>query len=195
MVLFSDGSMHPQRFELEVTGPALHDETFAVSLLFSMDQESKDVSLPSLLCFTHDVDVVVSILKKLRPIAWWKRKAIVEWALRDTSEVAAIITAHSPEDAATLASAGQERVDRVAQLPVTRKRNRVTDNLLDEVAEIYRSAWKRGDSPTKAVAAAKNFSYSHAAHLVGLSRKRGKLGPPAGPQGGEIATLNEDRKD
>jgi hypothetical protein len=64
------------------------------------------------------------------------------------------------------------------EVPVPRRPGRptvYTDDVLIEVAEIYRAAQLTGRAPTKAVAEAKQMSHSTAAKVVAKARKAGHL--------------------
>ncbi|BCT76084.1 hypothetical protein SCMU_19260 [Sinomonas cyclohexanicum] len=76
---------------------------------------------------------------------------------------------------------GIENLDAVASKPVTRRRDRVTDAKLLEVASVYREAMDQGKGPTRAVMEHFQTSYSTAARWVGMARKvKGGLGPSLG---------------
>ena len=86
-----------------------------------------------------------------------------------------------------MALLGDSPAPKAASALITRRRNRVTDSLLVEVAEVYRKAWQAGDGPTRAVAEHFHTSHSSAARWVGLARKAGHLGAADGSRGGEVA--------
>lgn len=67
------------------------------------------------------------------------------------------------------------RQDEVRRIMSSRRR-RVTEEFLDQVAEVYQEAEQHG-SPTRAVASELHGSHSSAARWVGLARKAGKLPP------------------
>lgn len=84
--------------------------------------------------------------------------------------------------------ANEELVDlpqEVVELPVAGRRRKLTDDLLREVAEIYRAAIAEGRHPTTAVRDALMVSHSQAAKYVSRARKRGYLGPTSAGRAGE----------
>jgi hypothetical protein len=71
-------------------------------------------------------------------------------------------------------------------VPMAQRRNRITPKHLEEVASVYREAWRAGEHPTIAVQKHFGVSHSTAARWVGQARRKGKLRPPAeGSRGGE----------
>lgn len=67
------------------------------------------------------------------------------------------------------------------------------DGGLSEVADVYRTAWERGDSVQQAVAAKFNLSPSGAAKRIARARARGYLGEAIGPKAGERQPEGTDR--
>lgn len=74
----------------------------------------------------------------------------------------------------------------------TRRRRRVTRDLLTQVAAMYRKAHEDGKPPTQAVAEAFEVSHSTAGRWVVEARKAGVLGPAAGPKAGEASGSPSD---
>lgn len=73
-----------------------------------------------------------------------------------------------------------------AELTNRRRRRTVTDELLDQVADVYRTAVTEGfHAPTQAVGEQMHVSRSQAAKYVTAARKAGKLGPAAPGKRGE----------
>lgn len=66
-----------------------------------------------------------------------------------------------------------------------RRRRRVTRDLLNDVAQVYRAAHDEGQPPTAAVASAFQVSHSTAGRWVVEARKAGILGPASGTKPGE----------
>ncbi|NEN07610.1 hypothetical protein G3T36_17270 [Diaminobutyricibacter tongyongensis] len=128
-----------------------------------------------------EVDEALKLVKSLRPLSWWKSKAILQLVFQRTDD-------DDDLDEQEKMRRHYEALLAVKDLPATRRRDRVTDALLKEVAEVYRQAWADGENPTQEVA--KHFFKSHstAARWVGMSRKKGYLGPADGPKGGELET-------
>lgn len=71
------------------------------------------------------------------------------------------------------------------------RRRRVTRDLLTDVAEVYRSAYRSGDSPTVAVADHFDVSHSTAGRWVVAARKEGVLGAATGTKAGEADLSSE----
>ncbi len=69
-------------------------------------------------------------------------------------------------------------------------RRRVTDELLERVAETYRENLAEG-APTKSVARQEMVSHSTAARYVAQARSRGLLGPTTAGKAGESTTEKE----
>lgn len=67
------------------------------------------------------------------------------------------------------------------------RRNRVTDEHLAAVADIYRAAEASGNPPAKAVEDAFFTTYSTATRWIGQARKAGFLGPALKGKSGEVA--------
>jgi hypothetical protein len=78
--------------------------------------------------------------------------------------------------------------------PITggpRVRRRVTDEVLQEVALVYREAYERGEAPTAAVQRRMRRSRSTAGRLVMQARQRGFLGEAKDRIAGEFAPPSE----
>ena len=69
----------------------------------------------------------------------------------------------------------------------TKRRRRVTRELLREVAEVYRRAHEEGRPPTQSVAEQFHVSHSSAGRWVVEARKVGILGPATGTKPGEAS--------
>jgi len=186
------GGYVPATFELLVTPEDRSQEPWEVVLMFRARRDD-GIVLASVLSYPMDADAAIDRLRKIRRLDWWKKKTLVNLA-RDTAEneLAAQRGVHwfeMTEEARNSDTEGNAFVTaRVAQatlMPVTRKRNRVTETLLLEVAGVYRQAWEAGKNPTSAVAAHFQTSHSTAARWVNAARKvKGGLGPANGTKGG-----------
>lgn len=66
------------------------------------------------------------------------------------------------------------------------RRVRLTDEMLEQVASTYRSAFAQGKAPTKAVAASFGVSHSSAARWVGRARDEGYLEQTTAGRAGEV---------
>ena len=71
-----------------------------------------------------------------------------------------------------------------------RRGSPLTDDNLDKVAKLYRSAVERGDPPTQTVADQMQVARSTAARWVSAARSRGLLGPAVPGRGGEGGRRN-----
>jgi|SRR5665647_1061483 len=165
--------MLPRTFELRVYQPNpkdAEDYLFDVVLMYAV-AEGDGAVLRMVWSNTHDVPAALDELRQSRPLSEWLRIAILDLA------------AGAAESSGSDVS---EAIRVAATVPVTRRRDRVTDDLLREVADVYRKAWAAGDPPTQAVASHFYKSHSTAARWVGLARKAGYLGPADGSRGGEL---------
>lgn len=124
-----------------------------------------------------DTDEPQDALDELRrdaKLSDWKRHAIQTSAMNLVEEeVLGQGGAWDDTNSARMKAAAQAG----HRAPVTRRRDRVTDALLREVATVYRDAQEAGEPPTKAVAAHFYKSHSSAARWVGFARKAGHLPP------------------
>lgn len=93
--------------------------------------------------------------------------------------------AFEPQERTTSAGrdAFYERYRRGARRP--RRGSPLTDENLQQVAELYRAAVKRGDPPTETVSEQLHIARSTAGRWVAAARKRGLLGPATRGKGGE----------
>lgn len=152
-----------------------------------------EITMPSALAIDIDVDQALDRVLAARPIGWWKTRclflltfeAVNSELVEKTGKDFVAMTDEEiyAEDVRYL----WDRLSQVGDVPTTRRRDRITDALLREVAEVYRNAWAEGENPTSAVAAHFFKSHSTAARWVGLARKAGYLGPSDGSRGGERA--------
>jgi hypothetical protein len=70
--------------------------------------------------------------------------------------------------------------------PAAKRRSRITDDLLDRVARVYRRAIEERRPPKKAVAAAEQVSEATAGRYIMRARERGHLGRTVRGKKGEI---------
>jgi len=201
----------PQVFELtaaRVTNQAdsAVEVPWFVTLCFYVSDETKEITLTSASTggIEHmELDEALNQLRAVRPMAWWKRKCLVTFALDATQQLTFTVDAVKqslPErgglhfddraeaeqrvDHALTRAIGKMN-DRAGTIPVTRRRDRITDAVLRETAEVYRAAWAAGKNPTVAVSKHFHKAHSTAARYVGLAREAKYLGPPDGSKGGE----------
>lgn len=190
-------SLVPAAFDMTVSwGAGAGDEWKAVLTLHA-DPDAGEMVLGCVQSSHADVDEVIDRLRKYRPITWWKRRAVVEWVLNDASfsfEVPSLGVpweAHSEAQRMAITEGlirAEGAIMSAASVPVTRRRDRVTLKLLQEVATVYKEAWAGGNNPTAAVSKHFHKSHSTAARWVGLARKHEgvDLGPADGSRGGEL---------
>jgi hypothetical protein len=163
----------PRTFELRVFEPnpkVAGDYLFDAVLGYAVT-EGDGAVLRTVWSNTHDVPTALDELRRERPLAEWLRIAI------------GTLVADAAEDAGSDVPAA---IRAATTVPVTRRRDRVTDALLRAVADVYREAWTNGEPPTKAVATHFYKSHSTAARWVHLAREAGHLGPADGSRGGEV---------
>ncbi|WP_431279875.1 hypothetical protein [Leifsonia poae] len=157
-----------------------------------------ELSLASTHSVGLDVDETVNRLKALRSFPWWKRKAVQQMDYYNISADNIISTSTRPEGMSrsewdSIISADPALAARVRTVPTTRRRDRITDALLKEVADVYRKAWEDGENPTQSVQKHFYKAYSTSARWVGLARERGFLGPADGSKGGELNDVTAEQ--
>lgn len=191
----------PRRFHCAVITP----ERVLVILCFEVSDEG-EVELPQVYSQPVDVPQALDILRRIRPIDFWRRFAITEMVIRDLAgQLDAEHAARVEQDEELAAAEGAwlendepwpegegmrinirefmpgigDAIRKAQDVPVRgQRRNRITGKHLDEVAQVYVAADAAGEPPTRAVADHFKTSHSTAARWVGLARKQEKL-PPA----------------
>lgn len=175
--------MVPSMFETFVFTPHAQGPEHSDVQIYLMYAVSKgEIKLRLVYSPTHEVDEAIAWLRSDRPLTEWLRIALMDMAA--SSATAAIPRVNG---AGERVGATATEVVRVAQLaiqeahgtPLRRRRDRVTDELLREVAEVYQAAQAKGQPPTMTVAEQFYKSHSSAARWVSRARKAGHL-PPAG---------------
>jgi hypothetical protein len=94
------------------------------------------------------------------------------------------------EEATAAARMAAASTAAAASIPPPVRRRSVTQDLLREVAQVYRAALDAGAPPTQAVANHFITTHSSAARWVREARKSGELGPSQGPMAGEAASAS-----
>lgn len=189
----SDGMARVGRIELPAAFELLADErdpdTGAVTrnavLLFAVDEG--EIQVMGAFSDTHDVDEALAWLLSLGSLSGWKRTAITSLAVGEAYEGHKGLDRKDETAVAKLTADVRSATSEAHTAPVTRRRNRITEGHLKEVAQIYRTATEAGEAPTKAVAGHFTVSHSTAARWVGLARGRALLGQSDGSRGGERA--------
>lgn len=171
----------PAMFTLDAVNPS---QKVTAKLFFMLNVEH-EVQLRGAVSGTGEIDDILRALFRLRPLDWWKRKAITQLGLaRDLPEGVNI-----DGDAISGSVVDYEDWMRGVLAPASitqqRRNNRITPSLLKEVAEVYRSATAEGRAPTTAVADYFSITRENAAKWVGRARREKFLGPSLGPTGGE----------
>lgn len=176
-----NGRSHPRDFSLVVAVDQQATRTeeavqAVIGLMFRIDEASKEIRLAAVMSLQGEADVLLKVLASHAPMEWWKRKAFYQLALDDLRRWEQLNPGSSDgHDIMRLITSS--RTNWATTVPTTRRRNRISEARLEEVAQIYREAADRGDNPTQAVADATHASHSHAAYLVSQARKKGKLPP------------------
>jgi hypothetical protein len=167
----------PAQFQLTVTMPpdaSAKEDAASLIMFFSVTDDG--LQLAGAASPTTDVDLVLARVKRAHRVDWWKVKAIDQLHVQKSRWIIEAIGSHSAGEVAKTEDLLARGRMRSLATPVGRRRNRVTSEMLDTVAETYLNA--DDGARTKAVASAMNVTPSRAAHLVVEARKRGKL-PPA----------------
>ena len=180
----------PAAFEYVVS--SIHAEhTFLVALMYAI--EDGEIHLRMAYSPTHELNEALAILRKLSPITRWKREALMYLAAEKDGAALELIERVLNRPATYSEMSRDERGDVIgeairtaARTPLRRRRDRITDDLLREVAQVYRAANDAGEAPTMAVAQHFYKSHSSAARWVGLAREAGHLGQADGSRGGEV---------
>jgi hypothetical protein len=173
------------------------DEDWILTLLFGVDVEAQQILVSGAIAGGSELTELLELVRSARPLRWWQRRALLH-VVGDITERAAAFSFYEGEEPwdATVdddevhrdAAGWEASQGRAAErFPLGRRRNRVTVQLLTEVAQTYREAWEAGEPPTRAVSAHFNTSHSTAARWVARARKDGLLGPPDGSRGGELS--------
>lgn len=145
--------------------------------------EAGEIRLHAVWSTTHEVDEALAWLREGQPLSEWKRLALINLA---ADEAHRSIKRHDDSGQWVGASAKevvettQSAIRQAYYTPLRRRRDRVTDDVLREVAEVYRDAQAAGEPPTIAVKEHFYKSHSSAARWVGRARQGGFL-PPVAP--------------
>lgn len=175
--------MVPPSFTLVVQpDKAVTGSQGAIALTYLVRNE--EIVLFMIMAIGGELPQALDILRKERPMEWWKRYAFMRQVFDVTTNEAVLIHYGPPlENAWDTAMA--QTLREALHTPITSRRKRLTDSHLAKVAEAYRVAWQDGSPPTKAVAQTFTVSHSTAARWVGAARKAGHLGPTDSSRGGE----------
>lgn len=155
----------PATFSLHVYEPnprVANDYLFDVALMYGVNPGDNLPELRAVWSLTHEVPEALDILRAERSLPEWRRVALMMLA------------------AAEAESAGQEvssAIRLASDTPASRRYDRITPDLLREVAEVYQSARAAGEPTTKAVAQRFFKADATAAKWVWRARKDGFLPP------------------
>jgi hypothetical protein len=185
--------MVPGRFRLDVR-PDKQVAGPGVFIKICYRTEGNGVVLSRVDANGIDVPQALDILRKARPMEWWKRHVFMQMVFQLAREEIGGPPGSPAGDDAWHTAVGETLRDGF-NVPISPRRNRLTPEHLAKVAEVYRQAWEDGEPPTKAVA--QNFSVSHstAARWVGAARKAKHLGDADGSRGGELPAAKRSTKE
>jgi len=179
----------PAAFYLQVApDPKVAGEGMLIMLNYLAQNE--EVRLTDVLATGVEVPQALDILRKERPMEWWKRYVFMRLVF---DEADAEWKGEGEPDDAWNTAMGTTLLN-AFNTPITQRRKRLTDSHLVKVAEVYRVAWQDGSPPTKAVAQEFYVSHSTAARWVGAARKAGHLGPADSSRGGEQPPTKQPTK-
>lgn len=161
-----------------------------VTVVLQFAVEDGEVRLPQVRSKPLDVPHALDDLRKIRPIEFWRRYVITKMVARqlatqlrdehaDDAEAAdvesVLLGGDGMPDTRVFLPSLTDIAETSSRVPVSGRRNRITDKHLTEVAEVYKAADVDGRPPTRAVADHFRTSHSTAARWVGLARSRGIL--------------------
>ncbi|MGW3416496.1 hypothetical protein [Streptomyces phaeochromogenes] len=164
--------------------------------------EEGEVKMSAVMSTLSDVPTGLDRVRRAAPMHEWKRLAIAgmaHWlAVTDPDDLTRVITQvdisgtknwWGPATRAwqqQLAGTAESNLENAAEVPVRRKRNRITREHLEHVAQVYRAADALGLPPTQAVQTEFHTTHSTAAKWVSAARKEGILGAALNSRGGEV---------
>lgn len=172
----------PQFFTMTVTFEA---GPMWVAVFFEV-ADDKTISATAAWAGGRDISDALRELTELRPMAWWERKCLVTLAfgLGEDELIATRGTGLGDSTDIEGLRVIWAKLSAAAEVPTGRRNNRITEEMLERVAETYRSTVASG-SPTVAVAQEFGVSRAQAARYVAKARGAGYLRPAIGPVGGE----------
>lgn len=158
----------PRSFSLHVFEPSPTDATehpFDVVLMYGIAPSDNLAELRAVWSATHPIEEALDTLRTERPLAQWRGMAIMLLAANEAQEVGADVP---------------EAIRQASRAPQTRRRDRITPDLLREVAEVYRGAQAAGRPTTQAVAEHFTKAEGTAAKWVWRARRGGFIDPVTG---------------
>lgn len=169
-------------------------QDWVLTLLFEADPDEQAILLSGAVAGGAELPELLDLVRRERPLRWWQRRALMS-VVADVTDRAAVSMFY--DDGDPWVGDAAERLDAEAEAwqaaqgraaegyPLGRRRNRVTRQLLEEVAGIYRKASDVGEPPTQAVASWFGRPHSTAAKWVARARKEGLIDPVSGSKEGE----------
>lgn len=212
-----NGAWVPRTFHTVIskeTADNPHDPEWVLTLMYLVDNDEILLAMAS--AAGGELPDILDRVRSLRPLRWWQRRALKHVVTEEALRAVGLMDAAAGRDASVahgspsgpLLEGGRDwltphtgdRDERAAQwasaqmaaadnLPLGRRRRRMTREHLEEVARVYRQAHADGQHPTAAVAEAFHVAHSTAADWV-LKARRTKppvLGPADSTRGGEKA--------
>ena len=179
----------PAVFQMDIT--QAEPEVWLVSLLFQADAVTNAITLPLVIALNNDVDAGLRWVKEMKSIADWKSVALMHLTFSSFESTILKPAGLNIEDLAPddhdLLRKFDEMISSLGAVSTTRRRrNSVNDDLLKEVAQVYRAAMPAG-APTEAVRQHFYVSHSSATRYVRLAREASHLGRSNGSRGGEVS--------
>lgn len=146
-----------------------------VAVFFEIDATLSPVAVSA---WAHGTDVASALaeLTELESLSWWTSKSLMALALGPSDGDMSDDQLHD----------AWNRVRMASTIPTSRRRTRITDALLSEVAEVYRANVSAGN-PTEAVAKHFYVSRAQAARYVEKARAATYLKPAKGTTAGEAS--------
>ncbi|MGQ5580358.1 hypothetical protein [Streptomyces sp. ECR3.8] len=194
----------PQSFTLIASNDGKRESVFLCFVV-----QDGEVKMSAVMSSHSDVHTGLDALRAAAPMEQWKRLAIItmtHWLATTDPDVAAL----GPQYTAANKAASDDWVEALRAWqaafphldteeavkaagsvpldPAKRRRNRITREHLERVAEVYRNADAAGAPPTRTVQEQFGTTHSTAAKWVSQARKQGILGPPPGTRGGEVGS-------
>lgn len=167
-------------------------EGWVLTLLFEADPEEQTIVLAGAVAGGIELPDLLDLVRRERPLRWWQRRALMS-VVADVGERAAVSMFYGDEDPWVGPEAERIDAESAAWLtahnrasesyPLGRRRNRVTRQLLEQVAEVYKIAAEAGEPPTQTVAERFGRPHSTAAKWVARARKEGLIDPVGSDEG------------
>lgn len=164
------------------------DNSWSVALLFRV--VDGEVLFAGATAEGDELHVALRRVLQIKPLRWWQTEAfktVLGHQLESDDENLYFAVEEADGSSEAFAALEAFRAERGKRPAVGRRRNRITPQLLDEVAQVYREAFDAGTAPTQAVGTHFGIPHSTAANWVTRARRDGQLGPADGTRGGEVA--------